>query len=46
MNEYQVPRTDPFTFTFKAQFPVTFEHYGLKAQVVGVMDLLGKAIII
>ncbi len=30
----------------KAQFPAAFEHYGLKAQVVGVMDLLGKAIII
>jgi Fe-S oxidoreductase len=30
----------------KAQFPVVFEHYGIKAQVVGVMDLLGKAIVI
>jgi len=30
----------------KAQFPVVFEHYGIKAQVVGAMDLLGKAIVI
>lgn len=30
----------------KAQFPVAFEHYGVPAQVVGVMDLLGKAIIL
>jgi Fe-S oxidoreductase len=30
----------------KAQLPVAFEHYGVKAQVVGVMDLLGKAIVV
>lgn len=30
----------------KAQFPVVFEHYGVRADVVGVMDLLGKAIVI
>ena len=30
----------------KAQFPEVFKHYGVKAEVVGVIDLLGKAIII
>jgi Fe-S oxidoreductase len=30
----------------KAQLPVAFEHYGVTAQVVGVMDLLGKAIVL
>lgn len=30
----------------KAQFPVAFKHYGVDAQVVGVMDLLGKAIVL
>ena len=30
----------------KAQFPAAFAHYGVKASVVGVMDLLGKAILI
>jgi len=30
----------------KAQFPVAFQHYGVEAQVVGVTDLLGKAIVI
>jgi Fe-S oxidoreductase len=30
----------------KAQLPTAFEHYGVKAQVVGVMDLLGKAIVL
>ena len=30
----------------KAQFPVAFKHYGVAAQVVGVMDLLGKAIVL
>jgi Fe-S oxidoreductase len=30
----------------KAQLPVAFQHYGVDAQVGGVMDLLGKAIII
>jgi Fe-S oxidoreductase len=30
----------------KAQLPVAFEHYGVTAQVGGVMDLLGKAIVL
>jgi len=30
----------------KAQFPVAFQHHGVEAQVGGVMDLLGKAIVI
>ncbi len=30
----------------KAQFPVAFEHYRIDAQVVGVMDLLAKAIVL
>ncbi len=30
----------------KAQLPVAFRHYGVEAQVGGVMDLLGKAIIL
>ncbi len=30
----------------KAQFPEVFKHYKVEAQVVGVMDLLGKAIVI
>jgi Fe-S oxidoreductase len=30
----------------KAQLPTAFEHYGVKAPVVGVMDLLGKAIVL
>lgn len=30
----------------KAQFPEVFRHYGLDARVSGVMDLLGKAIVI
>jgi|CZKM01.1.fsa_nt_gi Fe-S oxidoreductase len=30
----------------KAQLPVAFEHYGVTAQVGGVMDLLGKAIVV
>jgi Fe-S oxidoreductase len=30
----------------KAQFPVAFEHHRINAQVVGVMDLLGKAIVL
>jgi Fe-S oxidoreductase len=30
----------------KAQFPAVFDHYGLHGQIVGVMDLLGKAIVI
>jgi Fe-S oxidoreductase len=30
----------------KAQFPDVFKHYGVKAEVVGVMDLLSKAIVI
>jgi len=29
----------------KAQLPVAFQHYGVEAQVGGVMDLLGKAIV-
>ena len=30
----------------KAQLPVAFQHYGVEAPVVGVMDLLGKAIVL
>lgn len=30
----------------KAQFPVAFKHYAINAQVVGVMDLLGKALVL
>jgi Fe-S oxidoreductase len=30
----------------KAQLPAAFQHYGVEAPVVGVMDLLGKAIVI
>jgi Fe-S oxidoreductase len=30
----------------KAQFPVAFQHHGVEAQISGVMDLLGKAIVI
>jgi Fe-S oxidoreductase len=30
----------------KAQLPVAFQHYGVEAPVVGVMDLLGKALVI
>ena len=30
----------------KAQLPVAFQHYGVEASVVGVMDLLGKAIVV
>lgn len=30
----------------KAQFPVAFQHYGVNAAVGGVIDLLGKAIVI
>jgi Fe-S oxidoreductase len=30
----------------KAQLPAAFEHYRVKAPVVGVMDLLGKAIVL
>jgi Fe-S oxidoreductase len=30
----------------KAQLPAAFQHYGVDAQVGGVMDLLGKAIVI
>ncbi len=30
----------------KAQLPVAFQHYGVEAQVVGVMDLLGKAMVL
>ncbi|MBI5397538.1 MAG: (Fe-S)-binding protein [Verrucomicrobia bacterium] len=30
----------------KAQLPVAFQHHGVEAQVGGVMDLLGKAIVI
>ena len=30
----------------KAQFPVAFKHYDMEAQVVGVMDLLGKALVL
>ncbi len=30
----------------KAQFPEVFKHYGVDARVVGVMDLLAKAIVI
>jgi Fe-S oxidoreductase len=30
----------------KAQLPVAFEHYRVTAQVGGVMDLLGKAIVL
>jgi Fe-S oxidoreductase len=30
----------------KAQLPVAFQHYGVEAPVVGVMDLLAKAIIL
>ncbi len=30
----------------KAQLPVAFEHYGVEASVGGVMDLLGKAIVL
>jgi Fe-S oxidoreductase len=30
----------------KAQLPVAFQHYGVEAPVVGVMDLLSKAIVI
>ncbi len=30
----------------KAQLPVAFQHYGVEAQVGGVMDLLGKAIVV
>ena len=30
----------------KAQFPVAFKHYAMNAQVVGVMDLLGKALVL
>ena len=30
----------------KAQLPVAFKHYGVEAPVVGVMDLLAKAIIL
>ncbi len=50
------PRVDAFLTTganflatpcaiCKAQFPAAFEYYGVKAQVVGVMDLLGRAIV-
>jgi Fe-S oxidoreductase len=30
----------------KAQFPVAFQHHGVEARVGGVMDLLGRAIVI
>ena len=30
----------------KAQLPVAFQHYGVEAQVGGVIDLLGKAIVL
>lgn len=30
----------------KAQLPAAFQHYGVDAQVCGVMDLLGKALVI
>ena len=30
----------------KAQLPAAFQHYGVQAEVVGVMDLLSKAIVI
>ncbi len=30
----------------KAQLPVAFEHHRVPAQVGGVMDLLGKAIVV
>jgi Fe-S oxidoreductase len=30
----------------KAQLPVAFQHYGVEAQVGGVMDLVGKAIVL
>jgi len=30
----------------KAQFPVAFQHHKVNAQVVGIMDLLGKALVI
>ncbi len=30
----------------KAQLPAAFQHHGVEAQVCGVMDLLGKAIVI
>ncbi len=30
----------------KAQLPVAFQHHGVEAQVGGVMDLMGKAIVI
>jgi len=30
----------------KAQLPVAFQHYGVEAPIVGVMDLLSKAIVI
>jgi Fe-S oxidoreductase len=30
----------------KAQLPVAFQHYDVKAPIVGVMDLLGKAIVL